>query len=213
MQNKSTKTGGNNKIAAFLKRNIYYVLLVLCVLAIGTMITVAAIVNNNNDSQTPPVLNPDDGNNSGGGNTPIVKEFIITMPVSGDVIFPYNPNAIYNGKAHPHNAIDIKASAGTKVVSPYDGVVTKIDKTDNYKLYGMTVTIDHKNGYVSVIRLLDNVTVTLNQTLKAGEIIGEVVSKDKAVFETAMGQEHIHYELLNEGKAIDPMQFMSDGNK
>lgn len=212
MQKNSSKSGGSNKITAFLKRNIYYVLLVLCVLAIGTMITVAAVVNNNG-GETPPVIKPDDGNNGGGSDLPIVKEFIITMPVTGDVIAPFNPNAIYNGKAHPHNAIDIKAAAGTKVVSPFDGVVTKLDKTANYGLYGMTLTIDHQNGYVSVIRMLDNVNVTLNQTIKAGEVIGEVVSKDKAVFEIAMGQEHVHYELFKDGKAIDPMQFMSDGNK
>lgn len=208
MQNKQAKTGGSNKVTAFLKRNIYYVLMILCVLAIGTMITVAAVVNNSGDKDTvgPPTNDPTD-------NPPVVKEFVLTMPYEGAVIAKYDPKAIVNNAARPHLAIDIAAAIGSKIVAPFDGVVTKAEKTDgSTPLYAMTVEIDHENGYTSVLRLLNNVNVTLNQKVTAGEVIGEVMTKEQGVFESHL-ESHVHYQLLHNGVAVDPTEFMADGNK
>ena len=63
---KANQEGGGNKVLAFFKRNIYFVLIIVCVLAIGTMITIAAV--NGSQDENPPVngdLNDDDSNVNG----------------------------------------------------------------------------------------------------------------------------------------------------
>ena len=57
--------------ARFMKRNIYYVLLAICILIIGTLVTIAVI----NENRSVPVINenptdqnPPDDNNHGSGN-------------------------------------------------------------------------------------------------------------------------------------------------
>ena len=52
------------KIKAFFKKNSYYMIMAVCVLAIGAMITVAVVVGSKDTDPTPnEVINPDNGNN------------------------------------------------------------------------------------------------------------------------------------------------------
>lgn len=211
MQTKNAKSGGGNKFTAFLKRNIYYILMILCVLAIGSMITVAAVLNNSGGDTD--VVVPPNEPDVPIDNTPKPKEFILSMPVSGEVILSFG--ATYtNGKNQSklHEAIDIAGTAGTNVIAPFDGKITNIDKK-NPELFGVIVTIDHGNGYISTISLLDSVAVSLDQQITSGTVLGKVASGDKSFFESALNKEHIHYVLTKDGKAVDPMQFMADGNK
>lgn len=211
MQTKNAKSGSGNKFTAFLKRNIYYILMILCVLAIGSMITVAAVLNNTGGDTD--VVVPPNEPDVPIDNTPKPKEFILSMPVSGEVILTFGANYT-DGKNNTnlHEAIDIAGAAGTNVIAPFDGKVTKISKDDSNYL-GIVVTIDHGNGYISTISLLDSVAVSLNQQVTSGTVIGKVASSDKSFFESALKKEHIHYELSKDGKNVDPMQFMADGNK
>ncbi|MDE6362095.1 MAG: hypothetical protein K2L53_03880, partial [Clostridia bacterium] len=50
------------KVAQFFKKNIYVILMIICILAIATMITLAVVLNNNNDSDTvlKPIVSGDD---------------------------------------------------------------------------------------------------------------------------------------------------------
>lgn len=211
MQTKNAKSGGGNKFTAFLKRNIYYILMILCVLAIGSMITVAAVLNNSGGDTD--VVVPPNEPDVPIDNTPKPKEFILSMPVSGEVILSFG--ATYtDGKNQSklHEAIDIAGTAEANVIAPFDGKVTNIDKK-NPELFGTIVTIDHGNGYISTISLLDSVAVSLNQQITTGTVLGKVASGDKSFFESALNKEHIHYVLTKDGKSVDPMQFMADGNK
>lgn len=210
MQTKNAKSGGGNKFTAFLKRNIYYILMILCVLAIGSMITVAAVLNNAG-GDTDVVVPPNEPEKPV-DNTPKPKEFILSMPVNGEVILTFGANYTSGKNQNKlHEAIDIAGTAGTNVIAPFDGKVTSIDK-NNVEFKGVVVTIDHGNGYISTISLLDSVAVSLNQQLTSGTVIGKVASGDKSFFESAL-KEHIHYELSKDGKKVDPMQYMADGNK
>lgn len=210
MQTKNAKSGGGNKFTAFLKRNIYYILMILCVLAIGSMITVAAVLNNSGGDTD--VVVPPNEPDVPTVNPPKPKEFILSMPVNGEIILSFG--ATYTGKlgATLHEAIDIAGAAGANVIAPFDGKVTNIDKKDA-ELFGTIVTIDHGNGYISTISLLDSVAVSLNQQITSGTVLGKVASGDKSYFESALNKEHIHYELTKDSKKVDPMQFMADGNK
>ena len=74
-----------NRILSFMRKNIYYLLLGLCVLAIASIIIIAVALSNNkppepvgggnNTVVTPP--GPGDGKD----NTPVVVEIIFDVPV------------------------------------------------------------------------------------------------------------------------------------
>ena len=84
------------RVAQFFKKNIYVILMIVCILAIATMITLAVVLNNNNDANTvlkpivsgddpvdePPVNNPDDNKpNDDKPQPPTKLEFIMENPL------------------------------------------------------------------------------------------------------------------------------------
>lgn len=209
MQKRVSKDG-SKKVAAFFKRNIYYVLMIICVIAIGTMITVAAVVNKDNGGGTdvvvPPVENP--------GETPIDKptEFILVSPVGNfDIIKNIALGEIIldatTGNWTGHAGVDFAAAAGTDVKSPFAGTVTSVTSDG---MWGSVVTIDHGNGYKSVLKLLKDVSVAQGKVLAQGDVIGKIT--DTAMKEVADGA-HLHYELLLNSVNVDPMQYMPNGDK
>ncbi|HIU80874.1 MAG TPA: hypothetical protein IAB11_00075, partial [Candidatus Ornithoclostridium faecavium] len=67
---KANQEGGGNKVLAFFKRNIYFVLIIVCVLAIGTMITIAAVNGSKDNTNDDPTVNGgvnDDDDDINGG--------------------------------------------------------------------------------------------------------------------------------------------------
>lgn len=88
-----------------------------------------------------------------------------------------------NGR--PHFGYDIAAPTGSPIVSPADGVVTLAD--DDLFFEGGTVFIDHGHGLTSIFLHMSKVDVTLGDTVKTGELLGEVGSTG-----TATGP-HLHW--------------------
>ncbi|MGN0771570.1 MAG: peptidoglycan DD-metalloendopeptidase family protein [Christensenellales bacterium] len=218
--NKKPKSASANKVAMFFKKNIYFVLMIACIIAIGAMITVAAVVNANKDADTAidnPVTPPQDETpviDETPDDTPIVteKEFILTYPLTEYVIgltFS-NTELVYlptNGHWATHEAVDFMADEGSNVLCVFDGTITSIT-TD--QLYATSVVIQHQNGYESTYRLLENVTVSVGDSVKQGDVIGQV--SVAGAYECASGA-HVHYELRLNDVLIDPFDFLPEGNK
>ncbi|MDE6614117.1 MAG: hypothetical protein K2K24_01270, partial [Clostridia bacterium] len=63
-QTKEKRTGDSQagvKVAQFFKKNIYVILMIVCILAIATMITVAVVVNNRGEgNEVLKPIDPDD---------------------------------------------------------------------------------------------------------------------------------------------------------
>ena len=98
-----------------------------------------------------------------------------------------------------HRGIDIKGEKDADVKATADGKIKAI-KTD--PRYGISVTIEHKNGIVSVYSCLLNADmIHENDEVKQGQVIGKV--GNSGVFETATGI-HLHFELLKNGEYINP---------
>lgn len=209
MQKRVAKDG-SKKVAAFFKRNIYYVLMVVCVIAIGAMITVAAVVNSKGggtDVVAPPIDQPDPID-------PTVKpeEFILQLPVVGATMAKnFNDSKLLwdetTKQFKTHTAVDFKASAGTNVTAVFGGIIESVSSDD---AYGMVVVIDHKNGYKTTYKLLSDCAVTVGKTIAKGDVLGKV--SKQMIFERAEG-EHVHIELRKSGNLIDPMQFVPGDNK
>ncbi len=222
------------KFVQFLKHNVYYIVMAVCIVAIIAMITVALVLTIPSDSGSNNGLIIDNGDNTtvGGGDTeapdvgnqepvvpdtptvvdPIDEGIIFISPVSGgSVIKPYSIDMpIWNStlkKHQSHDGIDFAAAEGTAVVAVYDGVVEKVEYDI---LWGNQVTILHKDDVRTIYRSLANVAVNVGDEVKQGDSIGEVsISAGKEQLDGA----HVHFSVTEAGNSVDPNTYFGDGNK
>ena len=98
-----------------------------------------------------------------------------------------------------HNGIDIKAPKTTVVVASSDGVVESIK---NDPRYGLTVIIEHANGFQTVYsNLLTSEFVVEGEKVEKGQSLGTV--GNTAAFEIA-DEAHLHFEILKDSVQVDP---------
>ena len=86
-----------------------------------------------------------------------------------------------------------------------DGVVESIYRDD--VLTGTEITIDHGNGVKSVYRFIavaDGLSVGTN--VKRGDVIATVA---EATGEEYKDGAHLHFEILKEGKQVDPTTYLT----
>ncbi len=216
-----------SKFSTFIKKNIYLILMIVCLLAIIGMIAYTFAVQgaedstqtnvNIDDNQNVNIEKPDDNkpneNNPNEGNEDVETLTEIGQPVANvEVMKDYtDTELVFNATMKhwaTHQAVDYKCEKGEKVYAVFDGVVTSISATT---LRGTTVTIKHSNGFESVYSLLDSkVSVKIGDKVKKGDIIGVV--GDTGVFESADGT-HFHFEFKKDGEFVDPNYYFEGANK
>ena len=130
-----------------------------------------------------------------------------TMPVEGEVVKKYGKDKlIYSDTLKEwttHLGIDIKADKTTIVKASADG---KIKSIKNDPRYGLTVVIEHINGFSSVYsNLLTAEFVVVGEDVKSGQTIGTV--GNSATFEI-LDNPHLHFEILKDGNSIDPEMYI-----
>ncbi|HEY8420050.1 MAG TPA: M23 family metallopeptidase [Clostridia bacterium] len=192
MEKKERK--GGVAVKSFFKKNLYYILLIVSLLAIGTVITVALVLSGKEKPGLP----------AGGGETKMI------VPVQGEytVARDYHVNkliwfaTIKTNKTHL--GVDFAAQEGTPVVAVLDGVVEEVD-TNNI-LKGNVVKIKHSDSLTTVYMSLKNVTVKKGDTIKAGDKIGEVSAS--MGIEKDMGP-HLHFEVIANGKTANPNDYLT----
>ena len=99
-----------------------------------------------------------------------------------------------------HGGIDLVAPQGSVVRAAADGVVRNVVRAN--KGLGNIVEIDHRNGYVTRYALLGDISVPQGRTVNRGQKIGTV-----GISSTTFAP-HLHYEVLRDGKALDPVHFL-----
>lgn len=212
----------NAKILRFLRRNALYLILALCILAVGLSVTVMLINQSKELSLQidPPVIEeplPDDEQETGNTNPdsdvePVVKPVTFIMPVSNpSSIGVYSETMVWCGtmnRYESHKAIDFFAQEGTNVFAVYDGVVESVEST---LLEGVTVVVDHGNGLKTVYNSLsDTDAVSVGQTVTQGQIIGEVSVSNRQEYKDGA---HLHFEVKENGQIIDPVKYLSIDEK
>jgi murein DD-endopeptidase MepM/ murein hydrolase activator NlpD len=98
-----------------------------------------------------------------------------------------------------HTGIDFTAPKGTKVYATGDGVVKSV--TTEFSGYGKFIEIDHGFGFVTRYAHLNAFNVKAGQKVKRGDIIGVVGNTGSST------APHLHYEILREGKYINPVNY------
>ena len=111
---------------------------------------------------------------------------------------------ITTGSWQTHNGADIAAKIGDDVMSIGDGEVTAVN---NDPLWGTTVIIDHKNGFVSrYCGFAKDLPVQKGANVTAGMVIGSV--SDTADIESALDP-HLHIEVIQNGNYINPIDILA----
>jgi len=107
------------------------------------------------------------------------------------------------GSWQTHNGTDISAEVGAEVYSVSNGQVKSIK---NDSIWGVTVVIDHYNGFESkYCSLSEDLAVQEGDQLLSGDLIGFV--GNTADIESALNP-HLHIEIKQNGIYIDPMNVL-----
>ena len=132
-------------------------------------------------------------------------EFI--MPVEGEIIRSFAKDTlIYSETLQEwitHLGIDIKAPRTTVVRAAEEGEVVAIK---NDPRYGLTVVIEHTNGFKTVYsNLLTSEFVKEKDKVEKGQTIGTV--GNSASFEI-VDEPHLHFEILKDDQNVDPALYI-----
>ncbi len=103
----------------------------------------------------------------------------------------------------PHPGFDFPASIGTPIYAAGNGTVINAE-WDGGMGYGNRVKIDHGYGYVTLYGHMSRVVAKKGQKVKRGDLIGYVGSTGRST------GPHVHYEVIKNGKQIDPINFFSN---
>ena len=128
-------------------------------------------------------------------------------PVEGEITNEFAKDTlIYSNTLQEwvtHCGIDIKADKTTIVKASAEGTVKSIK---NDPRYGITVVIEHANGYSSVYsNLLTAEFIKEGEQVEQGQTIGTV--GNTATFEIA-DDTHLHFEILMNGEYVNPELYL-----
>ena len=110
-----------------------------------------------------------------------------------------------NSRFHPilktwraHRGVDYAAARGTEIMATSDGVVVHRGAKGSF---GNTVEIRHPNGFITRYAHMSRFRagVNLGTRVRQSDIIGYVGMTGLA------GGPHLHYEILSDGRQIDPL--------
>ena len=107
----------------------------------------------------------------------------------------------FTKKRTMHWGMDFSAKTGTPIYATGDGRIARADA--RAVGFGNHVRIDHGFGYVSIYAHMDKIVVRRGNRVKRGDLIGYVGNTGRSV------APHLHYEIVKDGKKINPINFYS----
>lgn len=118
-------------------------------------------------------------------------------PVTGRISSIFGLRRFFNEQERrPHSGLDIAADEGTPVKAVADGTV--ID-TGDFFFSGNMIYIDHGQGIISLYAHLSKISVKPGDTIKQGEIIGNVGHTGRVT------GPHLHFAVYANQTLIDPV--------
>lgn len=114
--------------------------------------------------------------------------------------------ASFGERVHPffktmsqHDGVDYSVPVGTAVFATADGVVRSMQTRGQTS--GLSVTLDHGNGYETVYSHLDKVVAEPGRKVSRGDIIAFSGNSGLSF------APHLHYEVRYRGRAVDPLNY------
>ena len=115
--------------------------------------------------------------------------------------------ASYGMRIHPfyksmasHQGVDFAVPEETRVFAVADGVVANVGTTEQQGK-GVSITIDHGNGYRTFYGHLNKANVRRGQRVRRGDIIAHSGNTGLSFMP------HLHYEVIFEGRRVDPINY------
>jgi murein DD-endopeptidase MepM/ murein hydrolase activator NlpD len=125
--------------------------------------------------------------------------------IGKDITSPFgNRRDPFLGRLALHSGIDFRFAPGEKVRPTAPGKVINAGWTGGY---GNMVEVDHGNGISTRYGHMSQILVKTGDTVDRGDVIGLAGSTGRST------GTHLHYEVRQNGRAVDPMYFMNAGLK
>lgn len=135
---------------------------------------------------------------------------MIPLPGSPHFVLPVvgRPTSGYGLRTDPihgttsnHKGFDLAAATGTQVSAAAGGTVVHAGPAGTY---GNLVTLRHDNGFETRYAHLSAVDVAVGDRVEIGQGVGKVGSTGHST------GPHLHFEVRQDGVAIDPAPFIAD---
>jgi murein DD-endopeptidase MepM/ murein hydrolase activator NlpD len=122
------------------------------------------------------------------------------LPLNGPISSPFGnrPDPFNRQVIEFHNGVDIMAPYGTPVKAPADGTVLSAAYESSW---GYRITIDHGYSVTTFYAHLSRMDARPGQEVKGGAVIGRTGNSGRST------GTHLHYSILVNGQAVDPMRF------
>ena len=98
-----------------------------------------------------------------------------------------------------HNGVDFAAAENAPVLAVADGKVVSVEETT---LEGIVVSIEHKDGIVSVYKSLSSASVKAGDEVTLGSSIGVAGT----MLTEASDNVHVHLEMTVNGEIVNPLE-------
>jgi septal ring factor EnvC (AmiA/AmiB activator) len=124
----------------------------------------------------------------------------LDWPVEGAIVYRFGRDTLPSGGIIRWNGVGIAAKVGTAVKAVEAG---KVRLVGQFGTYGLTIVLEHGNGYYSVYSHLESADVKLGASLDKGRTIGTVGGKNSDY------GPHLHFEIRGENQiALDPTTWL-----
>jgi murein DD-endopeptidase MepM/ murein hydrolase activator NlpD len=118
------------------------------------------------------------------------------LPLRSNVNSPFGPRmSPWTGQPEFHAGVDLAAGAGTAVTATVAGVVKFAGASDSY---GQNIVLEHGAGVESRYGHLQKISVVRGQRVERGQLIGLSGNTGRST------APHLHYEVLVNGRPVDP---------
>ena len=139
-------------------------------------------------------------------NLNFTENSLMEWPVRGTVLIDYNMNeTVYYPTLDQYrvsSAIAVQAVEDAPVYAAADGQVLSVEQD---ACTGTTVTMELGNGYQAVYGQLKDLTVAEGDTVKEGEVIGNISAPTK--YYSVEGP-NLYFAMRKDGTPVDPFEYL-----
>lgn len=124
----------------------------------------------------------------------------LDWPVDGRIVYRFGRDTLPGGGVIRWNGVGIAAAPGTPVHAVEAGRVRLVDVMGTY---GLTVILEHGNGYYSIYSHLQGAAVKAGDDVRKGQVLGAVGGENSDY------GPHLHFEIRGENQmAMDPEDWL-----
>ena len=209
----SKMTAAAKKVGEFMKRNAFYLLIVLCIASVATVIALAAAGDFGPSDPGTSVINPNPDPDPDPGPDPDPdpdpepeQKLTFGAPVNGTVSQEYSDTVlVWNdtlGQYQVHLGVDFTGD-DLSVFASEAGTVSEVGYD---RLNGNYVKISHDDGYETrYYSLSDDLKVKKGDKVIKGQLLG-TMSATQAT--ESLDGNHLHFEMSKDGTDINPLDVL-----